>query len=180
MAMGINPVKRKRSQSSHIIPGKFTQRLLHSICYTAFAYDSLTEKKRKLAHTCLNPREFAQTSLGKKFAEILKSQCACHILKAALTFSPTFHTKINLSRSSSNLGNSKMLPTSESKRFAMYTGRRPSSRNGHLDCCATTALVSDQGRHFQKKREETIPAVYNPVQTGSRHRCNALCQLERS
>lgn len=157
--MGINPVKRKRSQSSHIIPGK-----LHSVCYTAFATQhSLTthsrKKKRKLAHTCLNPREFAQTSLGKKFAETLKSQCACHILKAALIFSPTFHTKINLSRSSSNLGNSKMLPTSESKRFAMYTGRRPSSRNGHLDCCATTALVSDQGRHFQKKREETIPAV---------------------
>lgn len=145
---------------------------LHSVCYTAFAYDSLHEN-RKLAHTCLNTREFAQTSLGKKFAEILKSQCACHILMAALTFSSIFHTKINLSRSSSNIGNSEMLPTLESKRFAMYTGRRPSSRNG-------TAHVSDQGRHFQKKREQTIPAVYNPVPTGSRHRCNALCQFERS
>lgn len=77
--------------------------------------------KHKLAHTCLNPREFAQISLGKKLAEVLKPQCACLTIESSSIFPHTFHTKIILSRSSSNLGNSEILPTWASKRLAMYT-----------------------------------------------------------
>lgn len=77
--MGINPVKRKRSQSSHIIPGK-----LHSVCYTAFAYDSLTKKKKKTCSYLLKSQRICSNQSGQEIRRNIKVPVRLSHLKSSL------------------------------------------------------------------------------------------------